>query len=137
MNVSDTVARMERYCNGTSQYPLMIVVPSDGYKEDLTAFSGMPKIRVSDYCVGADKEPDTGKLQEDVKRKAAKFLLIGLGDYLASKSDLAKKTLLPYKDLVLQNNGRVAILLSSHMYPVVKEIHDSDPRVRTDRKSVV
>ena len=129
--MSDTVARIERYFNGTSQYPLMIVVPSEEYKEVLIAFSGTPKIRVSDYCVGADKEPDTGKLQEDVKRKAAKFLLIGLGDYLASKSDLAKKTLLPYKDLVLQNNGRVAILLSSHMYPVVKEIHDSDPRVRT------
>ena len=45
---------------------------------------------------------------------------------------MAKKTLLPYKDLVLQNNGRVVILLpSSHMYPVVKEIYDSDPRVRT------
>ena len=67
--MSDTVARIERYFNGTSQYPLMIVVPSEEYKEVLTAFSGMPKIRVSDYCVGADKEPDTGKLQEDVKYK--------------------------------------------------------------------
>lgn len=127
----DTVARIERYFKGTSQYPLLIVVPSEEYKEVLTAFSGTPKIKVSDYCVGADKEPDTGKLQEDVKRESAKFLLIGLGDYLASKSDLAKKTLLPYKDLVLQNNSRAAILLSPSMYPVVKEIYDADPRVRT------
>lgn len=129
--MSDTVTRIERYFNGTSQYPLMIVVPSEEYKVVLTVFSRTPKIRASDYCIGADKEPDMGKLQEDVKHMSAKSLLIGLGDYLANKSDLAKKTLLQYKDLVLQNNGRVAILLSPHMYSVVKEIHDADPRART------
>jgi len=109
----------------------MVVVPSDEYKEILSSFSNMSRIKVSDYCISVDKEPDTDKLQENVKKRSGKYLLVGLGDYLASKSDVAKKTLLSYKDLVLQSNGRVAILLSSHMYSVVKEIHDADPRVRT------
>ncbi len=129
--MSDTITKIEKYFSGTSQYPLLVVVSSDEFKEALAAFSNTPKIKVSDYCVGADKEPDTGKLLDDAKCKTGKHLLIGLGDYLASKIDIAKKTLLPYKDLVLQNSGRIAILLSAHMYPVVKEIFDSDPRVRT------
>jgi len=105
-------------------------VSPDEYVEVLTAFSSTLKIKVSDYCVDADKEPDTMTLQDDVKNKSGKFLLIGLGDYLASKIEVARQTLLPYKDLELQNNGHVTILLSAHMYPIIKEIHDSDPRVR-------
>lgn len=129
--MSDWVTKIEKYFSGTSQYPLLVVLSSDEYKEVLTAFSNTPKIKVSDYCVGADKEPDTLQLEYDVRRKTGKHLLIGLGDYLASKSNIAKKTLLPYKDLVLQSDGRVAILLSPHMYPVAKGIADGDPRVRT------
>jgi len=109
----------------------MIIVSSTQYKEVLGAFSNTPKIRVSDYCVGADKEPDIGKLQADIKNAIGKYLLIGLGDYLANKSELAKKTLLPYKDLSLQKDSRVAILLSAHMFALAKEIYNADPRVRT------
>lgn len=129
--MSDWVTKIEKYFSGTSQYPLLVVLSSDEYKEVLTAFSNTSKIKVSDYCLGADKEPDTYQLENDVRRKRGKHLLIGLGDYLASKSNIAKKTLLPYKDLFLQSDGRVAILLSPHMYPVAKEIVDGDPRVRT------
>lgn len=109
----------------------MVVVSSEEYKEILSFFSNISRIKVSDYCVGLDKEPDTDELLHDVKKKSGKFLLVGLGDYLASKCDVAKKTLQSYKELILQRNGRVAILLSSHMYSVVKEIRDADPRVRT------
>ncbi|MEA5024249.1 hypothetical protein SDC9_09359 [bioreactor metagenome] len=129
--MSDWVTKIEKYFSGTLQYPLLVVLSSDEYKEVLVAFSNTPKIKVSDYCVGADKEPDTLQLEYDVRCKTGRHLLIGLGDYLASKSNIAKKTLLPYKDLVLQSDGRVAILLSPHMYPVAKEIVDGDPRVRT------
>lgn len=129
--MSDWVTKIKKYFSGTSQYPLLVVLSFEEYKEVLTAFSNTPKIKVSDYCVGADKEPDTPQLENDVRRKTGKHLLIGLGDYLASKSNIAKKTLLPYKDLVLQSDGRVAILLSPHMYSVAKEIVDGDPRART------
>ena len=128
--MSETVVKIEKYFSGTSQYPLLIVVPSEEYKVVLDAFSSTPKVKVSDYCVGADKDPDTGKLLEDVRKLTKKSLLVGLGDYLASKGDAAKKTLIPYKDLVLQSGGRVAVLLSAHMYPVAKEIQSADPRVR-------
>ena len=109
----------------------MVVVSSEKYKEILSFFSNVSRIKVSDYCVGIDKEPDTDQLLDDVKEKSGKYLLVGLGDYLASKSNVAKKTLMSYKDIILQNNSRIAILLSSHMYSTVKEIHDADPRVRT------
>lgn len=129
--MSDTVSRIESYFSSTSLYPLLIVVPSEEYMEVLIAFSSTQKIKVSDYCIGADKEPDTGKLLEDTRKTTSKKLLIGLGDYLASKGDSAKKILLPYKDVVLHDGGRVAVLLSAHMYSLAKEIQASDPRVRT------
>ena len=129
--MSDTVSKIKKYFSGSSQYPLLFVVHSEEYREVLTAFSSTPKIRVSDYCVGADKEPDTERLLEDVRKQRGNSLLVGLGDYLASKNEVAKKTLLPYKDLILQSSGRVAVLLSAHMYSVAKEIQSSDPRVRT------
>jgi hypothetical protein len=129
--VSDTIEKIVKYFNGTSQYPLLVVVSSEEYKDILGAFSSTPKIRVSDYCVGADKEPDISKLQNDVATKRGNHLLIGLGDYLAaSKNNAAKRILSPYKDSVLQPNSHVAILLSVHMYPVVKEIADNDLRVK-------
>jgi len=129
--MNDIVAKIERYFDGSAQYPLMVVVSPEEYHEILTAFSATPKIKVSDYCVGADKEPDISKLLDDVKQKTGKLLLVGLGDYLASRCDIAKSTLSQYKDLVLQSNCRVVMLLSAHMYPVAKEISDSDLRVRT------
>lgn len=102
----------------------------DEYREILTTFYNISKIQVSAYCVGPDKEPDTTVLFNDVKRKTGRHLLVGLGDYLISKNDIAKKTLLSYANLVLQNNGRIAILLSAHMYPIIKEMADSDLRIR-------
>jgi len=33
--------------------------------------------------------------------------------------------------LVLQNDSHVAILLSPHMYPIINEMHKTDPRIRT------
>jgi len=109
----------------------MIVLSSDEYRGILDAFSSTPRIKISDYCVGYDKDPDTDKLQTDVASIIGKHLLIGLGDYLASKNDLAKKTLMSYKDLILQNNARIVILLSADMYQIAKEIYHSDPRSRT------
>lgn len=129
--MSDCVMKIEKYFSSTSQYPLLVVLSYDEYKEVLAAFFNTPKIKVSDYCVGPDKEPDTLQLEYDVRTITGKHLLIGLGDYLGSKINIAKKTLLPYKDLVLKGDSRVAILLSPHVYPVVKELADGDPRVRT------
>ena len=45
---------------------------------------------MSNYCVGDDKEPDIGKLKEDVKAYKGNCLLLGLGDYLVSKGSDAK-----------------------------------------------
>lgn len=129
--MSDTIAKIDKYFSGTSRYPLLVVVSADEYLDVLSAYSNMPKIKVSDYCVGADKEPDIEKLEEDVKTFKGNCLLLGLGDYLASKGTDAKKILTPYKALVLQPQSHVAILLSAHMYPIVKKIVNEDLRAKS------
>ena len=129
--MSSTVSKVQKYFDGTSSYPLMVVVSSDEYKEVLEAFSNVPKMKVSAYCIDKDKEPDTGKVQADIENCSGKNILIGLGDYLASKTNIAKRVLSPYKDLVLKNDARVVVLLSAHMYPILKEICGSDLRART------
>lgn len=128
--MSDTIEKIGKYFTGTSQYPLLVVVSPDEYRDVLSVFSSTPKIKVSDYCVGADKEPDTGKLEVDIKAFSGNCLLLGFGDYLASKGDKAKSLLTPYKAMVLQPNSHVAILLSAHMYPIVKELISGDLRVK-------
>lgn len=128
--MSDAIVKIGKYFSGTSQYPLLVVVSPDEYRDVLSVFSSTPKIKVSDYCVGADKEPDTGKLEVDIKAFSGNCLLLGFGDYLASKGDKAKSLLTPYKAMVLQPNSHVAILLSAHMYPVIMELISGDLRVK-------
>jgi hypothetical protein len=129
--VIDTIAKIRKYFSGTSQYPLLVVSSSDEYREILSAFSDTPTIKVSAYCVGADKDPDTQELLNTVKLQTGTCLLLGLGDYLTARGGMAKNTLRPYKDLVLRDDCRIAILLCAHMYQVVKKIYDADPRART------
>jgi hypothetical protein len=129
--VSDTIVKIGKYFSGTSQYPLLVVVSPGEYRDALSVYSSTPKIKVSDYCVGADKDPDTGKLEADIKGFSGNCLLLGFGDYLANKGDKAKILLSPYKAMVLQAGSHVAILLSAHMYPVVKDIVSSDLRVKS------
>ena len=62
--MSDTIAKIDKYFSGTSRYPLLVVVSADEYLDVLSAYSNMPKIKVSDYCVGADKEPDIENLKK-------------------------------------------------------------------------
>ena len=112
--MGDTIVKIGNYFSGTSQYPLLVVVSADEYRDVLSVYSSLPKIKVSDYCVGDDKEPDIGKLKEDVKAFKGNCLLLGFGDYLASKGSDAKKLLTPYKALVLQpQNNFVEALRNS------------------------
>ena len=129
--MSDTIVKIGKYFSSTSRYPLLAVVSVDEYRDVLSEYSNMTKIKVSNYCVGADKEPDLGKLEEDVKSYKGNCLLLGLGDFLASKGADAKKHLTTYKALVLQPQSHVVILLSAHMYPVVKEIVSEDIRAKS------
>lgn len=129
--MSGTIEKIEKYFNSTSQYPLFVVLPTDEYREALVVFSNISKLKVSDYCVGLDKEPDIIKLRDEVKSIIGKYLLIGLGDYLASKSDIAKEALSAYKDLVLQKGTRIAILLPAKLQLVITEMADNDLRVRS------
>ena len=129
--MSSATERIQKYFDGNSQYPLLVVVSPNEYSEVLDTFGSVSRITLSSYCVGEDKEPDMVKLLEDVKSKSGRYLLLGLGDYLANKGDNAKKILYQYKDLVLKENCRIAMVLSLHMYLLTKKLMDSDPRVRS------
>lgn len=129
--MNEWVEKIEKYFISTSEYPLMLVVPSTEYREVLSNFSSTPKIKVSDYCVGADKDPDIEKLKNDINHIEGNFILLGLGDYLANKSEIAKSTILSYKDLILRKKSHVAIILTVQMYQIIKELNDTSPRYRT------
>ena len=129
--MSDTIVKIGKYFSGTSQYPLLAVVSANEYRDALSVYSSFPKIKVSDYCVGADKEPDTGKLEQDIKAFKGNCLLLGFGDYLANKGSDAKSLLTPYKAMILQPQSHIAILLSAHMYSVLKEIVRGDLRAKS------
>ena len=128
--MSEIVLKIKKYIDGTSSYPLMVVIPTDEYKDILETFSNIPKIKVSDYCVGADKDPDTGRIQKEVENATGINFVIGLGDYLANKNDETKKILTTYKNMELKNNARIVLLLSPHMYPALKEIADLRAKTR-------
>jgi len=128
--VSEIKSKIEKYFGGSSQYPLLLVLSLEDYKNTLDLFSSTPKIKVSDYCVGEDKEPDLTRLMHDVKETVGNHLLIGLGDYLAGKDNAeAGRLLSPFKDMELKNECHIAVLLTGHMYPLVSGFA-KDVRVR-------
>lgn len=131
MTMSYCAEKIEKYFNGTSQYPLFVVVPPDEYADILKSFSNTPKIKVSDYCVDIDKEPDTKKLRDDAGNIIGNYLLLGLGDYLANKGLDAKNILSSYKSLMLPKDSHLVILLASHMFSVVKEMVNDDLRLKS------
>ena len=128
--MSEIKMKIEKYFGGSSQYPFLLVLSLDEYKNTLDLFSSTSKIKVSDYCVGEDKEPDLTRLINDLKATVGNHLLVGLGDYLASKDYSESQNLLsPFKDMELKNECHVAVLLTGHMYPLVSEFA-KDVRVR-------
>lgn len=131
MIMSNSVQKIEKYFSGTSQYPLFVVVSPDEYVDILNSFSSTPKIKVSDYCVDIDKEPDTKKLLDDAGNIIGNYLLLGLGDYLANKGLDAKYILSSYKSLILPNDSHLVILLAPHMFYIVKEMVTDDLRVKS------
>lgn len=129
--MNDVVSKIENYFRGTLKYPLIVVVSPDTYKEILNSFSNTEKILVSKYCLGPDKDPDLDKLREDIKQLSGKYLLLGLGEFLASKKGMKQRTISSYKDINLQADGRVVVVLSIHMFAEVKKLYESDPRIRS------
>ncbi|MDD3663501.1 MAG: BREX-4 system phosphatase PglZ, partial [Candidatus Pacebacteria bacterium] len=126
--MSDTIAGIGKYLSGTSQYPLLVVVSTEEYRDVLNVYSSMPRIKVSDYCIGPDKDPDVGKLEEDLRAYEGSCLLLGLGDYIASKGVAGKNLLTPYKTMILRLGSQVVVLLPPQMYSIVKEVISTDVR---------
>jgi len=49
--VNDTIAGIGKYLSGSSQYPLLVVVSTEEYRDVLNVYSSMPRIKVSDVSV--------------------------------------------------------------------------------------
>ena len=95
--------------------------------------SGLDVIRVSDFCNKDDKFPDIDAIVDhfhtlDIDYKNNRFVLIGLGEYLALRgSNEAKQTLRRLKGVTL-GNARVVILLRGIIMSL-RDIVNEDTRI--------
>lgn len=117
--------------------PFFYVVGDNEYKATLDELKqeGISTIRISDFCKKPDKFPDLGDMVDsfrtgDVDYKSNKYVLIGLGEYLALKGEAeALKVLRELKGTTL-GTARV-ILLLRFVGTQVEEIVSEDIRVKS------
>ena len=109
---------VEDYIAAAKGYPFFYLVGDNDYPEVLQQLMqrGLHKICISDFCGKQDKFPSLVDFiftlqTSDVDYKDNKFVVLGLGEYLAVKGvDYAIKELNKVKDITL-GNARVVFLL--------------------------
>ncbi len=115
--------------------PFFYVVGDDDYCQVLDDLKqhGIKVIRISDFCLKGDKFPSIDELIDyfrtsDVDYRDNKFVVVGLGEYLALRGKtIADKELSRLKSTTL-GNAR-AILLLRGVGSEAKRIVEADPRM--------
>lgn len=128
---------VKNYLSTAKGMPFFYVVGDNEYKATLDELKqeGVSAIRISDFCKKPDKFPDLGDMVDsfrtgDVDYKSNKYVLIGLGEYLALKGEAeALKVLRELKGTTL-GTARV-ILLLRFVGTQVEEIVSEDIRVKS------
>ncbi len=124
-----------KYIETSKGLPLFYVVGDKEYicvLEELKQ-NGLEVIKTSDFCHKNDKFPDIDDLIDhfrtlDIDFKSNKFVLVGLGEYLALRgSEEAKQTLRRLKNTTL-GNARVVLLLRG-IAAQMREILNEDIRI--------
>lgn len=111
-------AAIDRYINSAKGLPFFYVVGDDDYLLTLHALlqRGLKLARTSDFCNKDDKFPDLDEMVDffrtaDVDYRDNKYVLVGLGEYLALRGpDEALNELRRLKTTTL-GNARVVLLL--------------------------
>jgi hypothetical protein len=130
------------YLTSTVKTPYFIFISDKEYLpavDELKAL-GLDFVQVSNFCGANDKLPDIDRLQRhiksfDTKTNGKKFVVTGLGEYLALRgSDEAASTLSWLKDLNV--GGTKVILLLRGLVPLITGLKN-DPRFDNRRHTVV
>lgn len=123
------------YLSGTNRLPFFYIIGDTGYTEVLDNLKqvGCSLVRVSDFCSKPDRFPSIDSMMDqfltsDVNYKDKKFIVVGLGEYLALKGEkVARDEIYRLKDKIL-GNIRIVFLLRG-IYNQVATIINSDNRL--------
>jgi len=133
---------VKEYLNSSIKTPYFLFISDDQYKTAIDELSvlGLDFIQMSDFCGGDDKLPDIDGLLNyietaDVNAKSKKFVIKGLGEYLALRGHSeASRTLSRLKDLNV--GGSKVVLLLRGLASQIDGLQ-TDPRFDKRRFSVV
>jgi len=133
---------VKEYLNSSVKTPYFLFISDDQYKTAIDELSvlGLDFIQMSDFCGGDDKLPDIDGLLNyietaDVNAKSKKFVIKGLGEYLALRGFReAFGTLSRLKDLNV--GGSKVVLLLRGLASQIDGLQ-TDPRFDNRRFSVV
>ncbi|KQC03545.1 MAG: hypothetical protein APR53_04965 [Methanoculleus sp. SDB] len=133
---------VKRYLTSSVKTPYFLFISDDQYKTAIDELSvlGLDFVQMSGFCGGDDKLPDIDGLftyieAADVNAKGKKFVVTGLGEYLALRGDgEASRTLSRLKDLSV--GGAKVVLLLRGLASQIAGLQ-TDPRFDNRRFSVV
>ena len=130
---------VDNYLSKAKGLPFFYVVSDENYCSVLSELQrrGLKVIRISDFCKNVDRFPAMDDLIDsfriaDVDYVANKYVLIGLGEYLALRGEAETlKVIRGIKNTTL-GNARVVILLR-YIRNQVKLISEEDLRLKAQR----
>ncbi len=128
--------QIEKYLSSASGLPFFYSVSESEYVETISQLNqaGVESVYISDFCKNGDRNPRISDIIDffrtaDVDYKTNKYVLLGLGDYLALHgNEEAISTLREFKNKTL-GNARV-ILLLKYVDIQIKELISEDIRLR-------
>ena len=131
---------VDNYLATAKGLPFFYVTGDDDYLSVLEELkqAGLDVIRVSDFCHADDKFPSIDDVIDsfrtaDVDYKSNKYVLLGLGEYLALRGEAeAQKVLRRLRDTTL-GTARVVILLR-YVNQSMAAIADEDIRLRSQQR---
>lgn len=133
---------VKKYLTSSVKTPYFLFISDDQYKTAIDELSllGLDFVQMSGFCGGDDKLPDVDGLlthieATDVNAKSKKFVVTGLGEYLALRGpDEASRTLSRLKDLNV--GGAKVVLLLRGLASQIAGLQ-ADPRFDERRFSVI
>lgn len=134
---------VNNYISSVKGLPFFYVVGDGEYISTLEELkqSGLSVVRVSDFCSKDDKYPNIDNIADyfrtaDVDYRENKYVLIGLGEYLALRgSDEVEKVLARFSHTTL-GNARVVLLLRC-VTPQVTQMMSSDHRIEASQRAYI
>lgn len=131
---------VQNYISTAKGLPFFYVVGDEDYCSVLEELkqADISVVRMSDFCFKDDKFPSVDDLVDyfrtsDVDYRNNKFVVVGLGEYLALKgSAIADKELLRLKNTTL-GNARAILLLRGVPIQAIKIIRDDNKMINQQR----